>query len=771
KAEQRSGWLGILKAIGLACLIAIGLYASVWIAFYAIPFSSFILEGIGEFFRNIPEFFEFLWRDLGYALAEGVRFLFFAVFGGLLFGSTAVLFVLLPRVVPWLYVKTWLVGNKGIGQIQALGVLAAVIVVIGGSLAITDRQPQLKAFELLEQTPSTPIEAVEILNQADDIRAGLLNSYLARTRYLSALQELDHIRWIYDDAFAITFERGLAIQNRYEFVARPFLYQPVTPIEPAENQNARWQQGSRLVDEPDEAAELYEKFFDEHINDGEKEEVVRAVRTTWDPAQAERAWQAVDDREIHLVDQNLTHEDLGNGIHGFELHEVYANKTTQRQEVVYYFSLPESAVITGVWLGSDNQKIFDFQVAPRGAAQQVYQEQVQRRVDPALVEQIGPQQYRLRIFPIEPRTQRWDDSVSLTPTFEDGEFMHMWLTWQVLEQDGQIPLPQLSVLRNVFWDENTQRSYPAGLDTPADDWLPTQMTSSNPMMTDHSVIMSDGRTVIAQSSNVVIPELPADLKVAIVLDRSFSMSDYAAEIEAALSQFERFSPEPMVYLTASEYRGSAPSVKGLSAISADDLIYFGGQNSAEIMQQFQTFTDGSEFDAIFVLTDDGTFSTTANETETVAVPEAPVWMIHLSDTLPNGYDDNTLEIIQASGGGAASSLDEAFGRLAVLLSGQSNINIVDGYEWMVLEAGQSGPANSIVHTSDSPFAKMAARQLILADMRANKGRISDVALLDSLHEIALDQAIVTPFSSMIVLVNQAQKDRLEELENQDDRFQ
>ncbi|MEM8862352.1 MAG: PEP-CTERM sorting domain-containing protein, partial [Chloroflexota bacterium] len=130
-----------------------------------------------------------------------------------------------------------------------------------------------------------------------------------------------------------------------------------------------------------------------------------------------------------------------------------------------------------------------------------------------------------------------------------------------------------------------------------------------------------------------------------------------------------------------------------------------------------------------------------------------------------------LEIIQASGGGAASSLDEAFGRLAVSLSGQSNINIVDGYEWMVLEAGQSGPTNSIVHTSDSPFAKMAARQLILADMRANKGRITDVALLDSLHEIALDQAIVTPFSSMIVLVNQAQKDRLEELENREDRFQ
>ena len=31
-----------------------------------------------------------------------------------------------------------------------------------------------------------------------------------------------------------------------------------------------------------------------------------------------------------------------------ELHEVYENQTANQQEVVYYFSLPESAVITGL---------------------------------------------------------------------------------------------------------------------------------------------------------------------------------------------------------------------------------------------------------------------------------------------------------------------------------------------------------------------------------------------------------------------------------------
>ena len=47
------------------------------------------------------------------------------------------------------------------------------------------------------------------------------------------------------------------------------------------------------------------------------------------------------------------------------------------QEVVYYFSLPELAVITGLWLGNspDKAKADVYQVAPRGAAQAVYREE------------------------------------------------------------------------------------------------------------------------------------------------------------------------------------------------------------------------------------------------------------------------------------------------------------------------------------------------------------------------------------------------------------
>ena len=65
---------------------------------------------------------------------------------------------------------------------------------------------------------------------------------------------------------------------------------------------------------------------------------------------AQAAWQAVDDREIHLNRQEITVTEHGDWA-DIELYAVYQNQTAQRQEVVYYFSLPESAVISGLWLG------------------------------------------------------------------------------------------------------------------------------------------------------------------------------------------------------------------------------------------------------------------------------------------------------------------------------------------------------------------------------------------------------------------------------------
>ena len=73
------------------------------------------------------------------------------------------------------------------------------------------------------------------------------------------------------------------------------------------------------------------------------------------------------------------------------------NKYTE-EEVIYEFSLPVDAVVNELRLGPDLE--FEGVIAPRGAAAKVYEAEVEKARDPALLEQIGLGKYRLRVFPI-----------------------------------------------------------------------------------------------------------------------------------------------------------------------------------------------------------------------------------------------------------------------------------------------------------------------------------------------------------------------------------
>lgn len=404
RLDERGPLLKSSRLIGLTLLLGLGLYASLWLAFYALPASSFIAEAVQAFFRNFASF----WRDLVNTWRDNVAMLPFLLIGGPLFLYSATLFVVMPLAVPLIYFQTWRHSVQALtpryGRFRPLAgataVLVAAIIIIGQA----SRQPQQAAFALLETPPATVAEAEALLAQEETIRAGLVNAYLAPQRYLSAAGEMNHVSEMYEYSLDFSPAQAARVQSWYETVAAPLLYQPVHTY----NSPNRWDNRT-LREEPQAAAQLYEQFFDEDILTGEREAIAQAARATWEPDQARANWQAVDEREVFLAQQEVTiteHDDWAE----VTLFEAYENQTAQRQEVIYYFSLPESAVLTGVWLGNspNRDERFAFRVAPRGAAQAVYQNEVRRRVDPALLEQIGPRQYRLRIFPIPPQSWRWD---------------------------------------------------------------------------------------------------------------------------------------------------------------------------------------------------------------------------------------------------------------------------------------------------------------------------------------------------------------------------
>lgn len=765
--EQRGSAAATVRLIGLTLLLVIGLYASLFIAFYALPLSVEGVTSIGGIFRDV-------WRDLATLNWQDIewRFVPFAVLGVTLIFYSATLFVLMPVAVTVLCVRAWRQGvqhvlrengRSGNGRSLAIALPVTIIVLLAAGVWLTNRQPQHTAFALLEETPASIEEAMVLLEREDDIRAGLLNAYLAPQRYVSAVGEVRHVSDMYEWGLGLERETAVRVQNAYEVVARPILYQPVNP-----DRSAQWNwQNQALRREPQEAAVLYAQFFDEPITEGEKETVVRAARSTWSIDQARAAWQAVDDREIWLARQEVTiseHSDWAD----VELYEVYQNQTTQRQEVVYYFSLPESAVITGVWLGNsdDRNNRFTYRVAPRGAAQETYQRQVQRRIDPALVEQIGPSQYRLRAFPIEPMQWRWDDD-SRRSSLDEGPPLHLWLTYRVMAADGAWPMPYLAKKLNVYWDNNSVRLLNgAPLQADNDTWLPDAIPATTAVTpTAHLVTFPDGRSVLARPATEADQPAPSgSLRLAVVLDRSRSMEKLRNSVNAALAQIGQWGAAD-VYLTSSPVRGEAPSRTTLGDLDADNIVYYGGQNPAELLPQFAALHSGEAYDAILVLTDGTGYELGKSETA-VPMPDAPVWMVHLDGRFPIGYDDDTLAAIQASGGGAVGSVAEAMTRL---LSAEGDM--VDGYVWQVVDGETVNvPAGAVTHAPTDAFAALAARRIILAEMAANRGQLDDVATLDGLHALAVEHSIITPYSSMIVLVNDAQHRLLDNLEGRADRF-
>lgn len=771
--ERRGRPAATLRVIGLTLLLVLGLYASLWLAFYALPLAYAATRSVFDSLGNLPLLFENIGLTVQGMISEGIRRLPFALLGSLLAVYTGTLFVLMPIAVPIIYGLAWRQGIQHLrrcgGRDSTILVPATVLASLMALFWLSNQQPQARAFALLEEPPATTGEMANLRQQEGAIRSGLLNAYLAPQRYITAEGEVFHIRDLYRDLLDMPDSRAAQIQNAYEEVAQPLLYRPVNPR--PENQDRR--SGNFVLnEEPQQAAELYERFFDEPIIEGEEQAVLHAARATWNADQARANWQAVADREVFLAEQAVTIKEHGDWA-DVELYEVYENQTGQNQEVVYYFSLPESAVINGVWLGesADRENRFTYQVAPRGVAQAVYRNEVRRQVDPALVEQIGPRQYRLRIFPVPPLRQDWNPNQNRT-FVEEAAPLHMWLTYRVMGAEEGWPLPQLADERNVYWDASSKRSINGALFSGDEaSWLPSTVAGDPQTATTHEARFADGTLVSAiPETEIELAPQPEGLRLAAILDRSRSMGAARDQIKDSVTSLAANGAEVDIFLTAPEFHGEQPVMMPLEALKVEELEFFGGQNADELLAQYETLRGEQEYDAILVLSD-GSGYKLGDGVEEMPVLDVPLWLVHVDGLYPLGYDDATLEAIQASGGGVASSVDEALRRLAARQLGGS-ADLVDGYLWQVSPPDDVlATLEGAVHEAGDPFAALAARRLILAAMQENKGDLSRLDILDRLHETAVEQSIITPYSSMIVLVDARQQKLLDKLAEEDDRFQ
>ncbi|MCA9711094.1 MAG: TIGR02921 family PEP-CTERM protein, partial [Myxococcales bacterium] len=429
----------VVRMVGYSALLIIGVYIGITMGLYTIPVA---VAAVPEVLRGIGHVLtEGLWWRM---LAYSPFLLVFGVFG--LYSFTLLLG--LPVAVAILYTRGWWRGLAAWSaeRPRAWGLVITAATVSLWLLAFgwLTAQPQTEAFARLRTRPATLAQQADHLAHADSIREGLLNAHLSPYRYWGSRGDNVHLARLYRRAFGAS-DDVMGPQHAFNALAAPLLYE-----------------GGSLWADRAEAAIRYEQFFDQPLQAGEREAVLAAVSATYDRDRAEAGLLDVGQRKVLLRRQEVSMQAEGD-VARFTLHEVYDNETRDQQEIFYYFSLPEHAAVTGLWLGDDGDpQRFGPVVAPRGAAQQVYRQQRERRVDPALIEQVGPRQYRLRAFPIPARAR----SRSADP----GP-VHLWLEWTVLGGPEGWPAPRLAEARNVFWDDRTVRTID-GASSGHEGWLP-----------------------------------------------------------------------------------------------------------------------------------------------------------------------------------------------------------------------------------------------------------------------------------------------------------
>jgi len=722
-------WGHVARLCGQSVAAVTGLYLAAILSFYAPVVAVAAAKG----------FFGFAWlAPLFQVIVRGHILLALVA---LLFALSAALFVAAPIALVVLYSRSFLrVYGRCRAQIGGLSTrLAAALTALAmvGTFVALNRQPHRRAFERLSRLPTSDAERTQLLEAAGDIRKGLVEAYLSPYRFLSARGENNHLSRLYAEVLGCPSRAAAVVESAQDGLLAPFLYD-----------------GDSMTADQRRAEQLYADFFDTPLQRRERTRVLSALAATWNRDQRAAGLLNQDQRQVKLTRQDVRVEESGTAA-VVEIHDRYENQTSEIQEIFISFSLPESAVVTGLWLGEsdDRDKRFAFKVSPRGAAQKVYRAEVARRADPALVEQVGPGQYRLRTFPIPAKPHDGGPA----PAF------HLWLTYVAHAQAGRWPTPLLSERRNVYWDGSTERHLGQALiRREQDEWvgldLPAKGIAADLV---EEAVLPGGHLVRREPLHPEQLVSPSGGRFAVVVDRSYSMGAVRDELQGTLSGLAALGRQNDIdcYFSSASSRGEPAAREDDMAVALrKPLLFFGGGSLKQWLRQMDALRADTTYDAVFVLTDGDTLDG-SDDSQPPDMGGAALWIIHLGGRLAPGYDDPTIDLVNRSGGGVTTTFEAAILRHAAHKVSGSIIGVEGKSLWTVRKTDAP-------ETPVDNFARLAARQLILALGRD----ATDLAALDEIQGLAVKYGEVSAYSSMVVLVDDAQRRALAETERQADRF-
>ena len=714
---------------GSTIISIVGVYFGVLFFIYLLPVAVDFITGLIHALSHISsaDFTDLLFGIINPIVWLSVLFVLF----------TASLFLALPVVMVWLYLKQF---KQFIPQLRKLNNIAIVSSIILLNIALFTygyQQPQTTSFTLLSTKHLSTQEQQHLVEKSDDIRAGLLNAYLAPYRYVSSTKNSKLVAYQYKKSLGFNDEFADNVQSVFNFLASPLLYQ-----------------GDIYADN-DKAEKYYEDFFDAPIQKAERQTIINAIKHKWEiGASNEASLLSTNSHFVHS-DEQIIDLQVNQNVATITITESLKNLSQQNKEAVIHFSLPEDAVVTGLWLSSDknNPEMYPYVLAPKGAAQAVYKAEVNRRVDPALLEQVGPQQYRLRVYPVPPK--------------RSSEYFQMRFQYQTLANNkGEWPLPIVLEKRNIFWDKETKRIINnVSVDNVENtqQWIPTLTKNTNTIKAkvalQHIAFQQDKRVIQAVARQHQAEKPILNKPIAVLIDGSYSMNRHQLALTQAIEKLKLQTTKVDFYFC----RLQCEAIKDTKS-----LHFFANSQTADQLTAFIKTGKTEQYAAVLLLSDAGSYELQAkNKTEDLPI-KTPVWLVHLSKNLPYAYDDKVLDLLYRSKGGVTQSVTEALLRANPIAISQA-AHLSDNDILVAISKDRVWFSNTD-NAEDNILAvqKIAAAQEI--KYLTHNMDMQQLNNLDGIHNYAKKNGIISHYSSMLVLVNDQQKQALKKAEEGADRF-
>lgn len=672
-------------------------------------------------------------------------------------------------------------------KVHGVSALFLIMLVVIGSVvaAPPDKELQLSLLEKIrnEDDFSRRQEYINrLLEQEQEIKAALKSKYYAENVYFGDRNFRDLAEYYHNES----------VQNLFNVLAKPFLYPGNFPANVGE------------------AAAIYEEIFDEPIYEMPKKE--------WKPYQGNYSRQQtaqptntkplpqttfkVTDSPVKVVQRHVEVTTKPNSLFAtVTITEEYKNVGRDIEEGRYRFKLPNNSVVTELFLGPNLE--FEGVISPKFAAESVYRAQLPQRKDPALIEKRYGNTYDLRVYPIAMDVDQRVRYSYIAPI-----------------ESGGVALPRIA---DNWWNEisgtpDTVYTYSLnGSSLSLSDSLAAIPVRLNP-----SILQTIPYVTIGDQNILFISEALAkdgisrlfsttessesseqssqvqEEKVAFLLDLSYSQhSQDWKQFFQGIKELNRLLQKGNVdiYFFNSKLSQPIPLNQKFLDQGLNKYQAYGESHKMEALNQIRR-----KYKAVFMVTDKQE-SGYVNLDGNLESSPRPLYLIYTNN--PANVSDICREYLLANNAKSFKSINEAlhdfwktepdinldkikeielqidienryleqedqFGRFQVY----SPYGYSDFGRWYMMPKQKgvefSGEYKSRLKRQEklSPFHRVAISKNIMM-ARQKELTVTDV---DVLHQLAVENSIVTDYSSLIALVNDEQRQQLETAERKDNRY-